>query len=666
MKLSESIKRKFIEQKVINGWEVEAEDGYVPIELSNKTIEYKVYKIILENGLKLKCADNHILIDNNNYEIFAKDSLGKIIKTKKGYSKVISVKNLENKEHMFDLSINSKDHTYYSNDILSHNTSTSSQYLLWKANFANKIMTIGIAGNNLKIASEILDLIKKIFIELPIWLQKGIKLWNRTFIELEGRTRIMTSACNGDAFRGFTVNLLFIDEVAFIPKSRWEEFKDAVFPALEALQEKQIILASTPNGFNHFYEYCDLAMKPKIEEFTFEESSCVLIKSESPENSEKLLCEFIDNLECKENNAKENNIEENKITRTLFENEIKDINVDFNNKKIKITFIYGKNNFLFNTVYWKDVPRFNKDGSIKTPEVFRKEIIDKFGLLYFKQNYECEFLGSSETLINSSTLKRIFDNTKQPEKIDFISNGIKQYQEVKDNHFYIVSLDPKKEGTDGAGIQVIDVTNLPFKQVAVGNLNESFLTLPGILFELGRYYNNALVVSENNIGESIPVTLKYSYDYEGEVFQERDYKGKFKKEFGVRTTVKTKKLGLSLLKQLLENNQLIINDKETAEQLFHFIKNSRGSYEAEDGYHDDLVMSLMVALAPFFDYKNWDDFKGFIDYINTQKEEQERIQEQEEKELLEFLDLGFSNNTSEVEMFNEDLWQGSNFTYKSF
>ena len=80
---------------------------------------------------------------------------------------------------------------------------TTGLYLLWKALFTPNI-NIGIAANKLSLAMEVLDKVKKVFIELPIWLQQGIQAWNKTFIELENGTRIMTSATNSDAFRGFT------------------------------------------------------------------------------------------------------------------------------------------------------------------------------------------------------------------------------------------------------------------------------------------------------------------------------------------------------------------------------------------------------------------------------------------------------------------------------
>ncbi len=121
-KLSETISRKFVEQIDLSKWEVETPSGFKDILSSNKTIEYQVYKVVFDNGNYLECADNHILIDHSDNEIYAKDSLDKFIKTKTGLSKVISIESSNRFENMYDLSVNSKDHTYFTNDILSHNT----------------------------------------------------------------------------------------------------------------------------------------------------------------------------------------------------------------------------------------------------------------------------------------------------------------------------------------------------------------------------------------------------------------------------------------------------------------------------------------------------------------------------------------------------------------
>ncbi len=100
---------------------------------------------------------------------------------------------------------------------------------------------------------------------------------------------------------------------------------------------------------------------------------------------------------------------------------------------------------------------------------------------------------------------------------------------------------------------------------------------------------------------------------------ERSIKKKDKNILGFRTTTKTKKILLSLLKKLIEEDKLIIKDKETIDQLYTFIEQKNGSFSAQDGYHDDLVMSLMVSLAPFIDIKNFDDFKGFVSLIRKKK-----------------------------------------------
>lgn len=435
---------------------------------------------------------------------------------------------------------------------------TISTYLLWKA-ITTPNINIGIAANVQKLAAEVLDKIKKIYIEMPIWLQPGVTSWNKGSIEFDNGTKIMTSATNSDSFRGYSIHLLYVDEVAFIGANLWEEFADSVFPAQDALMEKQTIMSSTAGGLNHWYHLVEGARK-------------------------------------------------------------------------------GKNGYMIEEASWTEVPRWHKDGSLKTPEEFKKEIIAKNGQMFFEQNFGNSFLGSSATLISGSALKNIQTMEEDEIIFDDIFDGLRMFEEVQPGHHYIVTSDPKKDGLDAVGVQVIDVTKLPFKQVATANIHESYLIVPGRLFDLGNYYNKALVVCENNVAESIPSTLFYNYEYEGEVFIEKDKNGKQKKEMGFRTTTKTKRLGLTLLKKFIEEGNLIINDRKTLDQLFNFIEKKNGTYSAEEGYHDDLVMSLMLCFAPFLDFKNWDDFRGFVEYLEKRKENEE----EEEKEAADFLDLGFA------------------------
>jgi len=144
-------------------------------------------------------------------------------------------------------------------------TVTAATYLLWLSIFHNIQINIGIVANKPKTAREVLDKIKKIFVELPIWLQPGLEVWNKSEIEYENGTRVMTDSPSSDSFRGYTCNIIYVDEAAYIKNNLWEEFIDAVMPTMNSLIFKQVIVTSTASGMNHFYQLCEGAY-PKIPE----------------------------------------------------------------------------------------------------------------------------------------------------------------------------------------------------------------------------------------------------------------------------------------------------------------------------------------------------------------------------------------------------------------
>ena len=430
-------------------------------------------------------------------------------------------------------------------------------YLLWRALFTKDI-NIGICANKLSLATEVLDKIKKIFIQLPIWLQQGLEAWNKTYIIFENGTRIMTSAGDSDAFRGYSIHIMMIDECAFISNTNWQGIQDSVFPSQEALSQKQKVLVSTPNGMNHWYH---------------------LVQQAKRENS----------------------------------------------------------GYEYFTMDWREVPRYKEDGSKIDPEEYKREKIKKEGKLWFAQNFELAFLGSSNTLIESTALQNLIPRDEDQIIFNSLFSGLRIFEKPIDGHSYIIGVDPAKEGIDKTAIQVLDVTVLPFKQVACANLDDSYLTIPAKLFDLGQYYNWAMVVVENNIDNSIVDNLSFNYEYEGEIFRERG-----KNLLGFRTTTKTKKQMLSLLKKLIEEDKFKIADKATIDELFVFVQQKNGSFSAQDGYHDDLVMALCIALVPFLNVKRFDDFKGFIELIEKRNEE---IKKEEESFLELYLDLGLNNST---------------------
>lgn len=211
MCLSENVTRKFIETTSVSDWEIETEDGFVDITKFHKTIEYEVWEIGLENGLTLKCADNHILITHDYQEIFAKDSLGVSIRTKNGISKVVSVENLGYSEHMYDMEIASDKHTYYTNNILSHNTTSLVSSILHYVLF-NDDKTVALLANKGDTAREVLNRIQLAYELLPKWLQQGIVTYNRGSMELENKSRIIAGSTSSSSIRGYSISYLYIDE----------------------------------------------------------------------------------------------------------------------------------------------------------------------------------------------------------------------------------------------------------------------------------------------------------------------------------------------------------------------------------------------------------------------------------------------------------------------
>jgi len=118
-----NFERKFIDTIEIEDWQVETDTGWSDIKSIGKTIEYDEWTLKTDMGLELTCADTHIVFDENGYETFVKDLYsGCIIKTKSGLQKILSVKKTDKKSNMFDLQLNDKNHRFYTNDILSHNS----------------------------------------------------------------------------------------------------------------------------------------------------------------------------------------------------------------------------------------------------------------------------------------------------------------------------------------------------------------------------------------------------------------------------------------------------------------------------------------------------------------------------------------------------------------
>jgi hypothetical protein len=252
MVLSDITNRKFIESFDVSEWEVETDTGWEDISSSNKTVEYELYELTTESGRILKCADTHILFDRTMDEIYAKDTFGILVQTKTGLDKVVSVVATGIYENMYDLSVNSSNHRYYTDEFLSHNTTVMAAFFCYYILF-NSSKTCAILANKASLAREILSRVKLAYEHIPRFLQQGISEWNKSSIELENGSRIIASATSGSAIRGQSINLLFLDEFSHIPSGIADDFFASVYPTISSGKTSKIAIISTPNGLNSFY-----------------------------------------------------------------------------------------------------------------------------------------------------------------------------------------------------------------------------------------------------------------------------------------------------------------------------------------------------------------------------------------------------------------------------
>ena len=251
--LSNRTFRKFIDVVPVTNIEILTDSGYRPISSVNKTIPYQRWIIRTETGKELICADTHILFNECMEEIYAMDLVPFMtsIATADGVETVTHVECTDKFDNMFDISVDHDNHRYYTNDILSHNSTTTCAFILHYILF-NETKTVALLANKGDTAREILGRIQLAYQHLPKWLQQGVVEWNKGSFELENGSRVIASATSSNNIRGYSINLLFIDEAAFI--ENWDTFFTSVYPTISSGKDTKIILVSTPNGLNHFYQ----------------------------------------------------------------------------------------------------------------------------------------------------------------------------------------------------------------------------------------------------------------------------------------------------------------------------------------------------------------------------------------------------------------------------
>jgi hypothetical protein len=250
----------------------------------------------------------------------------------------------------------------------------------------------------------------------------------------------------------------------------------------------------------------------------------------------------------------------------------------------------GRNGFVPLFIPYWDIP--GRD------EAWAAEQRAMLGELKYNQEVLCKFLGSSLTLVNADVIAKMSVGNKVYQK-----DGLDVYVEPQVGHTYCLIADVAKGvGGDYSAFQVIDITETPYKLVAKYRNNEiSPLLYPNVIYKVGKDYNTAWVLLEINISEQVAHILYSEMEYENILMVTRHTNGQTvsggfgggKTQLGVVTDKKIKRIGCQNFKALVEENKLLVQDADTISEISTFIE-KKGSYEADEGYHDDLVMPLVL------------------------------------------------------------------------
>ena len=254
--------------------------------------------------------------------------------------------------------------------------------------------------------------------------------------------------------------------------------------------------------------------------------------------------------------------------------------------------VNGKNGYTFHEVHWSQVP--GRD------EAWKEQTIKNTSERQFTQEFECEFLGSVDTLISAAKLRALaFADPISHNK------GLDVYEKPTDKSEYLITVDVSRGiGGDYSAFIVYDITTVPYKIVAKYRNNEiKPMLFPNVINDVARAYNNAWVLCEvNDVGDSVASILNYDLEYPNVLMcAMRGRAGQIvgqgfsgnKTQLGVKMSVTVKKQGCANLKQIVEDDKLIFNDYDIINELTTFIQKKQ-SFEADEGFHDDLVMCMVI------------------------------------------------------------------------
>ena len=302
-----------------------------------------------------------------------------------------------------------------------------------------------------------------------------------------------------------------------------------------------------------------------------------------------------------------------------------------------------RNEYVPIEVHWSEVP--GRD------EAWKEQTIKNTSEAQFNTEFECEFLGSIDTLITPTKLKQM--TYRKPIQSNA---GLDVHVQPEDGHTYMLTADVSRgTSNDYSAFVVIDVTEIPYKVVAKFRDNEiKPLLFPAKIYDVARAYNHSFVMVEvNDIGEQVANALQFDLEYDNLIMASmRGRAGQVlgggfsggRAQLGVRTTKAVKKIGCSNLKQMVEDNKLIVEDIDVISELSTFIVKG-ASFEADDGCNDDLVACLFTFA--------WATDQTYFKELTNMDMRQTMMKEQQDALEQDMAPFGFVVNGLEDENIGE-------------
>lgn len=422
-------------------------------------------------------------------------------------------------------------------------------FILWWGIF-HKDQLIAMIGNKLSLAKEQMQQLRDSYSRLPVWLQPGVKLWNKTSIQFSNNSRIIVSSSSPDNIRGFAINLLYLDEFAFLRPNLATEFIASVMPSISSGKTTRCIITSTPNGMNHFYDMWQTSLELDQAEAEFEKGNNDL--------------------------------------------------------------------YVRSVVTWDKVPG--------RTEAWAKAEKVKIGDQRFRQEYECEFVGSGITLIDYRCLETLkasdplpFDNSIWPPALAEIVKDISirtfKYPEPAGameakGYSYAASIDTAYGmRQDYHVLQITKVySNIKCEQVFTMSSNctevSDFCRIANIILKF--YHNPYLIIEYNGPGKS-------TYDY---FFNVAMYPNIINFDLHLRglwATPTMKNNVVILLKMYVQRGYIKLHDYNTIMELMTFTKKTQNTWGGGGNTHDDHVTSLywiIYFLNSTYYYGNFEEIEN--------------------------------------------------------